>query len=52
MLLTLYLVRAIVTVCIMAFVGLAFLPHSLASRLTGLQKFLSERIEERERGRA
>lgn len=40
--------RGLVTALICACVGLAFLPHDGARRLTGLQKFLSDRIADRE----
>ncbi len=43
----LLLFRAIVTALIFLLVGLAFLPHSAASRLTGLQKFLTDKIAQR-----
>lgn len=52
MLLMLYFVRAVVTALIFSFVGLAFLPHFLGSRLTGLQKLLTAEIVRREGGQS
>lgn len=45
--------RVLVSVLIVVFVGLAFLPHFAAERLTALQKDLTETIERRrsDRGR-
>lgn len=42
--------RVIVSVLIAAFVGLAFLPHFAAERLTSAQMFLTEKIERRRAG--
>ncbi|QRZ14709.1 hypothetical protein JWJ88_17240 [Paracoccus methylovorus] len=49
MILALSMLKTLVTGMIMIFVGLAFLPHFGAARLTSLQKFLTEEIERRER---
>ncbi|WP_313349816.1 hypothetical protein [Paracoccus sp. (in: a-proteobacteria)] len=50
MILALSMLKTLVTGVIMIFVGLAFLPHFAAVRLTAAQKFLSDEIERRERG--
>ena len=39
--------RAVVSAAIVICVGLAFLPHTVASLLTGAQKFLTTEIERR-----
>ena len=46
----LIIVRAVVALLVVAFVGLAFLPHFAAERLTRLQIFLTEIIERRRSG--
>ncbi len=49
MLMILRLARGLVTLLICLCVGLAFVPHDGARRLTALQKFLSGWIADRER---
>lgn len=48
MIVALSMLKTLVTGLIMFCVGLAFLPHFFAARLTSAQKFLSEEIERRE----
>ena len=45
--------RIVLSVLIVVFVGLAFLPHFAAERLTAAQNFLTDEIERRrsDRGR-
>ncbi|MDT1061175.1 hypothetical protein RM190_04840 [Paracoccus sp. CPCC 101403] len=52
MILALSMIKTLVTGVIMFCVGLAFLPHFTATRLTSLQKFLNDEIERRQRDAA
>lgn len=49
MIAVLYAVKTAVSALIVILVGLAFVPHWLGSRLTDLQKLLTDEIDRRER---
>lgn len=51
MTMTLILARIVVSVLVVVFVGLAFLPHFAAEQLVVFQNFLTDKIERREADR-